>query len=426
MKKITILGDVMCEPPVFSQARKKDGSFDFMPAYKHLKPLLKDADYVMANLETPLAGEELGYTYRLVSFNAPNEIAETMKEIGVDFVSTANNHAMDRGSEGLENTIKALDAIGLDHTGTFINYRKDMPERIFYKQLGDTKIAVIAYIYGTNYGINGNEPDEKKGDHVNYLRPCTIKLAVGNRQSTKAYKDALRLCEEIAGKKPLWEDEVKMRNVFGIPQAYADDVLVPKAYEDCLKQVEADYQEARKNADLVFILPHMGGQFNVTPGAFSEYMAWEFMKMGFDGVLAAHSHTLQKAEYLRKMPCFFSIGNVSMSPFSTYAERSTLPEYSVVPHLYVEKGKIKEVTFSICKIVEELKGGLTVTDEMYRERCRTMDGDTPVGRITVYPIEKLYEKLDDSQKEALLSELEVIFKRVTGKKFPGIRSEYKL
>lgn len=426
MKKITILGDVMCEPPVFSQAEKKDGSFDFMPAYKHLKPLLKGADYVMANLETPLAGEELGYTKRLVSFNAPDGLAETMKAIGVDFVSTANNHAMDRGNAGLENTIKALDAIGLDHTGTFVNYRKDMPERIFYKQLGDTKIAVIAYTYGTNYGINGSEPDEKKGNHVNYLKPCTSKTGVGERNFTKEYKEALKLCEAVAGKKPMWEDEVKMRNVLGISQAYADTCLVPAEYEGCLKQVEADYKEARKNADLVFIMPHMGGQFNVVPGAFSEYMAWEFMKMGFDGVLAAHSHTLQKAEYIKKMPCFFSIGNVSMSPFSTYAERSTLPEYSVVPHFYVEKGKIKEVTFSVCKIVEELKGGLTVTDEMYRERCRTMDGDTPVGRITVYPVPELYEKLNGEQKEDLLSELQVIYKRVTGKKFPGIREEYRL
>ncbi|MCQ2401391.1 MAG: CapA family protein [Lachnospiraceae bacterium] len=426
MKKITVLGDVMCEPPVFNQAKKADGSFDFMPAYKHLKPLLKDADYVMANLETPLAGEKLEYTYRLVSFNAPDEIAETMKEIGVDFVSTANNHAMDRGDEGLQNTIKALDRIGLDHTGTFVNYRNDMPERIFYKEVGDTKMAIIAYTYGTNYGINKNEPDEKKGNHVNYLRPCTTKLPVGERKYSQEYTDALKLCAEVAGKKPMWEDEVKMRNALHIPQAYADDVLVPKEYEDCLKQVEADYKEARKNADLVFIMPHMGGQFNEKPGAFSEYMSWEFMKMGFDAVLAAHSHTLQKAEYIKKMPCFFSIGNVSMSPFSTYAARETLPEFSVVPHIYVEKGKIKKITFSICKIVEELKGGLTVTGSMYRERCKTMDGDTPVGRITVYPIEKLHEKLNDEQKAELLKELEVIYKRVTGKKFPGIRAEYTL
>ena len=65
-------------------------------------------------------------------------------------------------------------------------------------------------------------------------------------------------------------------------------------------------------------------------------------------------------------------------------------------------------------------------DSMYRERCKTMDGDTPVGRITVYPIEKLHEKLNDEQKAELLKELEVIYKRVTGKKFPGIRAEYTL
>lgn len=426
MKKITVLGDIMCEPPVFNQAKKKDGGFDFLPAYKHLKPLLKDADYVLANLETPLAGEALGYTVRLVSFNAPDELAGAVKDIGVDFVSTANNHALDRGSEGLENTLKALDRAGLEHTGTFVNYRRDMPERIFYRQLGDTKIAVIAYTYGTNYTINGNTPDEDHGYHVNYLRPCTTRLGVGTRNYPEAYRNALKVASEAAGRSLIWDEEVKMRNALGISQAYADDVLVPAEYEQCLKQVEADYREARANADLVFIMPHMGGQFNVTPGAFSEYMAWEFMKMGFDAVLAAHSHTLQKAEYLKKMPCFFSTGNVSMSPFSTYAARETLPEFSVVPHLYVENGKIREVTFSICKIVEELRGGLCVNDAMYRERCKTSDADVPAGRITVYPVEALYKKLCPQQQEELVKELEIIFRRVTGKKFPGICGEYRL
>jgi len=42
-------------------------------------------------------------------------------------------------------------------------------------------------------------------------------------------------------------------------------------------------------------------------------------------VLAAHSHTTQRAEYLEGKPCFYSLGNVSMSPGTFYSVSSSLP-----------------------------------------------------------------------------------------------------
>ena len=425
MKKLTIIGDIMCEPPVLKQAEREDGSYDFMPAFCHLKALLSGADYVLGNLETPLAGEESGYTVRLVSFNAPVELAETLKELGVDMVSTANNHACDRGSGGITATLENLDRAGLAHTGSYAGYRKDMPERIFYQQLGDTKIAVIAYTYGTNYGINRAQPDEAAGVHVNYLRPCTTKLGVGERKNTKEYTEILKILDRVRGEKHLWEDEVDVRNALGISQAYEDSVLCPEECEECLRQLMSDVEEARKNADLVFLLPHMGGQFNVSPGAFSGYMMYRFLQMGVDGVFAAHSHTLQRAENRDGRPCFWSLGNVSMAPFSAYAVRETLPEYAVAAHLYLEAGKIRKTAFSITKIIEEEN-----------------------GRITVYPVKELYAKYREADlapvgmpgcpasegrkihgrkaAELLYEETAQIYARVTGREFPGILEEYEL
>jgi len=425
MQKLTVIGDIMCEPPVFKQAEREGGKYDFMPAFEHLKPLLSEADYVCANLETPIAGKELGYTFRLVSFNAPKELAQMCRDLGVDMVSTANNHALDRGTEGIRETVKNLDSVGLEHTGTYANYQKDDPKRIFYKQLGDTKIAVICYTYGTNYGINGNAPDEAAGDHVNYLRPCTCKAPVGTRNYPKSYYEVLKLIDRAKGEKHIWEDEVDVRNALGISQAYADDVLIPEVYEECLAQVQADYDEARKNADLVFIMPHIGGQFNVTPGACSSYLINCFLQMGFDGVFAAHSHTLQQAKQVGDAPVFWSMGNVSMAPFSAYAARETLPEYAVAAHLYLEKGKIAKTTFSLTKIIEEED-----------------------GLITGYPVEDLYKKYKEAglrqvlkpgtpaesgehvhgtvAAELLEKETAEIYKRVTGREFPGIQHEYDL
>lgn len=425
MQKLTVIGDIMCEPPVFKQAERENGKYDFLPAFEHLQPLLSEADYVLANLETPIAGKELGYTVRLVSFNAPAELAQMCKDIGVDMVSTANNHACDRGSKGIGETIRNLDRVGLAHTGTYVNYRADDPSRIFYKQLEDTKIAVIAYTYGTNYGINQAEPDEAAGDHVNYLKPCKSKTGVGNRNLTKEYYEVLKILDRVKGETHLWEDEVDVRNALGISQAYADDILVPEECEECLAALQRDYEEARKNADLVFLMPHVGGQFNIKPGAFSNYMMYRFVQMGFDGVFAAHSHTLQQAQYRGDAPCFWSVGNVSMAPFSPYAARDTLPEYALAAHLYLEKGKIVKTTFSLTKIIEEDDGLITgyPVEDLYKKYTELGQQKVTKPGTPAAAGEKVHGRTAAAMLEA---ETAVIFKRVTGREFPGIQHEYEL
>ena len=107
--KITVLGDLMCEPP-FLEAAKARG-MDFYTAMKPLKGLLREADYVIGNMESPVAGEKAVYTEWLASFNAPDEFPKAIKELGVDLVSTANNHAVDRGMDGMRKTLDKLDEI---------------------------------------------------------------------------------------------------------------------------------------------------------------------------------------------------------------------------------------------------------------------------------------------------------------------------
>ena len=73
MKKITVLGDIMVEPPFMQQVAKR-GNYDFKPSFAPLRSILKESDYIIGNLETPLAGPERGYTDRIVSFNSPETL----------------------------------------------------------------------------------------------------------------------------------------------------------------------------------------------------------------------------------------------------------------------------------------------------------------------------------------------------------------
>ncbi len=156
MVKISFLGDIMCEGPFLNAARKKDGTYDFSSAFMGLRQLLSESDYVIGNLETPLAGEEYGYTNteELYSFNTPIDFAYAVKDMGVDLVLTANNHCCDRGIHGLEQTLKILDKCALEHTGTYVNGESGS----FYTCVKGINIAVISCTASTNAELTKLEP----------------------------------------------------------------------------------------------------------------------------------------------------------------------------------------------------------------------------------------------------------------------------
>lgn len=73
------------------------------------------ADFTIANLEVPLAGEPYaGYP----SFSSPDELAIDLKAAGIDVIVTVNNHSMDKGVAGLIRTTKALKRLNIPYSGT--------------------------------------------------------------------------------------------------------------------------------------------------------------------------------------------------------------------------------------------------------------------------------------------------------------------
>ncbi len=72
-----------------------------------MKKHIESADLSIANFETVTAGSEIGFS-GFPRFNSPpEETLEAIKYAGFDILTTANNHALDQGKEGLINTIMA-------------------------------------------------------------------------------------------------------------------------------------------------------------------------------------------------------------------------------------------------------------------------------------------------------------------------------
>ena len=115
---LVISGDVLSHNSNWQAADLGDGRFDYLPQLGDLEGLLRDGDYTLVNLETPISGEKYGYR-GFPKFNAPVNLGQTLKTIGVDMVVTGNNHALDNGIEGLRSNLDNLDRIGLDYVGTY-------------------------------------------------------------------------------------------------------------------------------------------------------------------------------------------------------------------------------------------------------------------------------------------------------------------
>jgi poly-gamma-glutamate synthesis protein (capsule biosynthesis protein) len=71
-----------------------------------------------------------------------------LKQVGFDFLITANNHSNDTGEEGILRTIAVLDQLGIHHTGTYRSQADRDSIRIL--DIKGLKIAVLAYTYSTN------------------------------------------------------------------------------------------------------------------------------------------------------------------------------------------------------------------------------------------------------------------------------------
>jgi len=141
--RVGFAGDLMIHAPQLEGARQGD-AYDFYPSLRYLRPLLDSLDAAVVNLEAPLVEKHYaGYP----RFGAPVSLAAAIRRAGFTHVVTANNHAADRGREGLRTTARALEAQGLAHTGSGPAGR-GIPYMEIRK--GPVRLAVLNYTYGTN------------------------------------------------------------------------------------------------------------------------------------------------------------------------------------------------------------------------------------------------------------------------------------
>ena len=145
---MTAIGDTLCHNTQYWDAyNSSTKQYDFSYVYDNIKDYTSSADITIGSLETTFAGEDRGYSNYPV-FNSPDSLATGLKDIGVDVISLAGNHALDYGYSGICRTIDVLDNVGISHLGTYKSAEDQ--NKILIKDVKGVKIAFINYTYGTN------------------------------------------------------------------------------------------------------------------------------------------------------------------------------------------------------------------------------------------------------------------------------------
>jgi poly-gamma-glutamate synthesis protein (capsule biosynthesis protein) len=153
-KKLRLLfvGDIMAHREQLESAQRAGGEWDFTPQFRRVKPLFaregeEGGVLVTGNLETVFAGERRGFA-GYPSFNTPDALADALAELGVDVLTLANNHILDRGFAGAKRTAKVLDRAGILRTG--IAEKDETGGEVLTAESAGLRAAFVNYTYGSN------------------------------------------------------------------------------------------------------------------------------------------------------------------------------------------------------------------------------------------------------------------------------------
>ncbi|MGO4544887.1 CapA family protein [Paenibacillus sp. 2TAB23] len=202
------VGDVMMHTPQLPGSfDKKTNRYNFNPFFAEVKPILEKGDWVIANLETPMAGADFGYSgYPL--FNAPKELGEALKAAGFNLITNANNHSLDQGETGILRTIDNLKALELPFKGTASS--QEEADRFILSEKNGIVMGLLAYTYGTNgIPIPEGKPylvslinEEKIKADISRLREAgadfiTVSLHFGTEYQTAPNDEQKRLARSL-------------------------------------------------------------------------------------------------------------------------------------------------------------------------------------------------------------------------------------
>lgn len=257
---LTAVGDVMAHSPQLkAQYDSNSNTYSFDNNFKYIKKYIETSDLSIANLETTLAGEDIGYS-SYPTFNTPDAIASALKNTGFDIISTINNHTFDKGSHGFDRTLSVLKELNFETVGTKSNVYDD---DYIIKDINGIKLGITSYSYG---------------DIIN----------------SDKYLNGIKI-----------SDECKERaNIFSSSNV-----------NDAFNTINNTISKLN-DTDMQILIIHWGNEYQRVPSKFQSELAQLLSDAGVDIIIGSHPHVVQPVEMIKSSDgsnetlIVYSLGNL--------------------------------------------------------------------------------------------------------------------
>ena len=150
---IRCAGDFVIHDNLLSAALKAGGgkSHVFSSMLSEVAEYMGEADYTFTNVDGVMGTDEFARKHGFAgypSFSTPNALIYDLKDIGVDLLTLANNHALDYWFDGLLSTVTAVRDSGLASVGGYRSPEEKQTPCIV--TVNDIKIGFLNYTDGLN------------------------------------------------------------------------------------------------------------------------------------------------------------------------------------------------------------------------------------------------------------------------------------
>jgi len=158
---IFAVGDIM----LAGAAQTYLDTYGYDYPFRQIQPFFEPADLICGNLEVPLTCHTapLVAKKRYVYQAHPEASAKALREFGFDLLCLANNHILDYGSVGLEETQAVLATHGIRYFGAGLSYQEAIAAQVV--ELAGVRIGFLGFMqrYRTyreykNYFARGENP----------------------------------------------------------------------------------------------------------------------------------------------------------------------------------------------------------------------------------------------------------------------------
>jgi poly-gamma-glutamate capsule biosynthesis protein CapA/YwtB (metallophosphatase superfamily) len=113
-----------------------------------VREYLSGADLTLANFENPVIRDAV-YHPDATTFTGDLRLMPVLDQAGMDGVTLGNNHILDAGTTGLNETMRHLDDAGIAHAGAGMDLAEARKPMVF--DLRGTKVGVLSYLDVPSY-----------------------------------------------------------------------------------------------------------------------------------------------------------------------------------------------------------------------------------------------------------------------------------